>query len=204
MKKYILLFSILFAFQSLRAQRIEITPMFGFSFNGSADAYRGKLDMKNDISYGGQLSFGLSTGNVLQLSYQRNEADLIFRPYRGVNLPSERFQMGAEHYQLGFVRELNSGATVPFGLVSLGTTRYFEKSGELRDYWSFSGVLGGGLKRYFSERVGLKLQASLILPMELSRAGFFCGPYGCGSNASFYVPIVHFELAAGIIFQLTQ
>jgi len=204
MKKYILLFALMLAFQTAKAQQIEITPMFGFTFNGSADTFSGELDMKDDISYGGQLSFGLSSGNVLQLSYMRNEADMIFRPYRGSTLPSERFKMGAEHYQIGFVREFGSGDTVPFGLVSLGTTRYFEKSGEFSDHWSFSGSLGGGVKKYFSERVGIKLQASLILPMELRGGGFFCGPYGCGSNASFYVPIVHFELAAGIIFQLPQ
>ena len=204
MKKSILLVAIIFAFQAVNAQKIEITPMFGYTFNGSVDAFAGKLDMKDDMSYGGQLSFGLSNGNMLQLSYQRNDANLIFRPYRGTILPSERYKMGAEHYQVGFVKELANGETVPFGLVSLGTTRYFEKSGAFSNHWSFSGSLGGGVKKYFSERFGIKLQASLILPMELRGGGFFCGPYGCGSNASFYVPIVHFELAAGLIFQLPQ
>jgi hypothetical protein len=203
--KKISLFLILFsAMLVAEAQTIEITPMFGYTFNGSYDAYRGKLDMKDDISYGGQLSFGMRSGNVLQLSYQRNEAKLNFIPYRGVTFPAEQFNMGAEHYQVGFVKELKQGTTVPFGLVSLGTTRYFEKSGVFSDYWMFSGSIGGGVKRYFSERFGIKFQANLILPMELSGGGFFCGSYGCGSNASFYIPVVHFELAAGLIFQLPQ
>lgn len=204
MKKLSLFLIAFVAIQFTTAQTIEITPMFGYTFNGAYDGYVGKLDMKDDISYGGQLSFGLSSGNVLQLSYQRNEAKLNFRPYRGVEFPADQYDMGVEHYQLGFVKELSRGTTVPFGLVSLGASRYFAKSDGFSDHVMFSGSLGGGIKKYLSERVGIKFQANLILPMELSGGGFFCGPYGCGSNASFYIPVVHFELAAGLIYQLPQ
>ena len=204
MKKLILSLIVLFSLNSF-SQNIEITPIFGYTFSGSSDYYyRVEIDIKDDVSYGVMVSAEMAPQMHVEFMYQITDAALRYSDYSSPVL-SDNYDVRYEHFQLGGVQEFQGGDLRPFLKASLGTTRYQIKGGqEYRDgdTWEFSGSIGGGVKKFFSDNVGIRLQTNLILPMRWSGGGVYCGPYGCSGGTSFHVPLVHWEVSAGLILKM--
>ncbi|WP_347839235.1 hypothetical protein [uncultured Draconibacterium sp.] len=198
MRKLFISAFLLFAGMAVTAQNIELTPIFGYSFAGKVNNYGRYFDVKDDMLYGGLLSVQFDDFMYVELSYERNDT-------KGSTY-LETIDMAVEHYQVGFLREFAEGKVVPFAKVSLGTSRYVQKSGGDERVWLFSGGFGAGAKLLLSDRVGLRLFTNLMLPLEFDGAGFWCGigggGGGCSGGVSFNVPIVHWDLGAGLIIRL--
>ena len=189
--------SLLFLFAGIivTAQNIELTPIFGYTFAGKVNNYGRYFDVKDDMLYGGLLSVQFEDMMYVELGYERNET-------KGSTF-EETIDMAVEHYQVGMLREFAIGKVVPFAKVSLGTTRYVQKTGGDERVWLFSGGIGAGAKLFLSDRVGLRLFTNLMLPLEFDGAGFWCGiGSGCSGGVNFNVPLVHWDLGAGLIIRL--
>jgi len=200
MKKILFFTVFLFFGIIVTAQNVELTPIFGYTFAGKVENFGRYLDVKDDMLYGGLLSVQLDEMMFAEVSYERNDT-------RGVTR-YESFDMAVEHYQLGILREFKTGNVVPFSKISLGTSRYVQKSGGDERLWLFSAGIGLGAKLYLSDRVGLRLFTNLMLPLEFDGAGFWCGIGSGGSSCSggvdFNVPLVHWDLGAGLIIRLQK
>jgi hypothetical protein len=184
-------------------QSIELSPSFGYTFNGSIDAPYGDYDLRDAESYGGYLGIGVGVSSFIELSYRRNNvrvdaSTLLDGAYR--------FNAAVEHYHIGGLQEFSKGKIKPFALLSMGASRYFEKeTSNSLETWIFSTSVGVGGKIFFSENIGLRLQTTLTLPMHFDGIGIFCGSGGgCGSSVYFGIPIVHFELSAGLVFKFNN
>jgi hypothetical protein len=112
------------------------------------------------------------------------------------------------HVQIGSVREvlLDNEAVRPYGTFTLGASWIHPKETNAQDEWLFSVTAGVGLKYFFTERVGIRLQARLILPMVFSGAGFYFG-FGTGGassgvGVSSTVPLVQGDFTGGLIIAL--
>ena len=203
MKKYTLLILIAFFCTAHSQTRIEFTPIVGFTLNGNIDTFNSEFNISNDISYGGLVTVMLNDYMGLELSYKRsnNEVKEFFFP----TATQFRYDVGIEHYQIGFQRLFSTDEFQPFAQSSLGASRYFRRDNK-NDILAFSMTFGGGFKYFFNENFGLRVQSNLILPMEFGGAGFFCGidstGGGCGTAASFYVPTVHWESSVGLIYRI--
>ncbi|MDA8595466.1 hypothetical protein N9L20_03200 [Flavobacteriaceae bacterium] len=193
---------------TLNAQRsIEINPFIGYTFSGTATGftYAGTVvdfDMKDGMSYGAILNFGV--GDLVQgeLAYMRVDTRVV--RYGAFTQP-ESFDVGMESYQIGGVKEFMVQENfLPYGKFTLGANRYFDKAGLYGSNWAFSMVFGAGVKYFISDRVGLKLYTNLNLPMEFNGIGLWFGSGGASGGASFYVPLVHWDLGGGLIFKLEQ
>lgn len=198
------IFFVLIAICSLSSfsQNIEITPIYGYTFSGSNNYYYNfSLDIKDDMSYGAMISAEMAPQMHIEFMYQTTDAKMRVSEYQN----STNYNVRFEHFQLGGLHEFDSGDLRPFLKASLGTTRYQVKedygNGE-RESWEFSGSIGGGIKKYFSHNVGIRLQTNLILPMRWSGGGVYCGPYGCSGGTSFHVPMIHWEVSAGLILKM--
>jgi len=64
--------------------------------------------------------------------------------------------------------------------------------------WSFAGTLGLGAKVYLNDKLGIRLQARMDLPLRFS--GLWIGTGGGG--ASFVVPVWQFDFSAGVFLRL--
>jgi hypothetical protein len=203
MKKIIFLFTIICTLNSF-SQNIELTPIFGYTFSGSSNYYNNfELDIKDDISYGAMISAEMAPQMHIEFMYQTTEAGMRVRDFGDVTNYNVRY----EHFQLGVLHEFDSGDLIPFLKASLGTTHYKVKTNSTYndgDSWEFSGSIGGGVKKFFSDNIGIRLQTNLILPMRWSGGGVYCGPYGCSGGTSFHVPLVHWEVSAGLILKLDK
>jgi len=182
------------------AQKIEIGGFYGYTFNTRLRTYYGDYDIKSAPNYGGQLSIGVATDMYVELTYNRMDSEVSYY-YNNLNKPLD---LSTEYYQIGTVREVHAGSEtlVPFGLFAIGATRFNLKESyeELYagDAWFMSVALGAGAKILLGDKLGIRLQARMGLPMSFS--GLYIGTGGSG--ASFYVPTVQFDFTAGVFLRL--
>ncbi len=98
-----------------------------------------------------------------------------------------------EYYQLGGTTDFPQGNLVPYGVLTLGTTRLIGKGDISGDEWRFSGTLGGGVKIAGQGMVGVKLEGRLLLTAQNNGSAFWCGAGGCA------VGLVGSPIAQGVL-----
>jgi hypothetical protein len=185
---------------STMAQEIELTGFYGYTFNTKARTYYGDYTMNDNPNYGGVLSVGLAPDVFMELTYNRHDTRIRYS-YGGVNQP---LAMSSEYYHVGGLTQvpISNPNIKPFGLVSLGASRFYlkESYGQLYadSYWMMSAAVGVGAKVLIGKALGIRLQARLGLPMTLQ--GLYIGTGGAGT--SFRIPVVQFDLSAGVILRL--
>jgi hypothetical protein len=203
-KRITFLTAIMLSTSMLFAQYIEITPLFGYTFSGTVDGYSSSYDVKDDMMYGGMLDVEFDHLLFLELSYRRIDPDLVEKSHLGGNIST--YSIGVEHYQVGVIKELLDNEIKPFVGATIGTSRYFGKEKGSERYWLFSAAIELGAKVFITDKIGIRLQTNLTLPMEFAGGGIFCGvgggSSGCGTNVYFNVPLVHLDLSAGLIFRI--
>lgn len=201
---------ILISQSNITAQKIEIAPFYGYGFNGKVVAYQGDLNIRNDAMYGLSLDITVQPGLQVELFYSRSDSRLDFVEYRGptyklTDLSVNYFQIGA----LRHVKKINN--IVVYGLGSLGAT-LFSPSGDpydetpeqyyYKDYWLFSITLGGGAKVFLSERIGLRFEGRIMMPITWAGGGFMVGTGGSGFYFGGGSAILQAGLMGGIIIAL--
>jgi hypothetical protein len=185
--------------------RFEITPHYGYVLNTNVHVYEGDFVVKDGPGYGINLNIGhekLPGGVMIQLLYNRIETDTQLKEWRTGNR-IDLWPMTIEYFQLGIVRPVKLGKIRPYGVVGLGASNWTPGEGSgWNNEWFFSANLGGGATIFFSESVGLQLQARVFLPMNFSGGGFWCGTGGCSIGLGSYGFIAQFDFSAGITIAL--
>ena len=181
------------------AQEIELGGFYGYNLNTRARTYYGDYTLYNAPNYGGQLSVGIASGTFVELTYNRSDTEIRYY----YNNAYEPLDMSSEYYHVGGLQEMAlNDALAPFGAFSIGASRYNLKEtyGDLyaSDKWFMSIAVALGAKVYMGDRLGLRLQARMGLPMSFS--GLWLGTGGAG--ASFYVPVAQFDFTAGLFLRL--
>ena len=197
---------------SLQAQesRAEISPFAGYMLGGSIKFYEGKLKILDDLSYGGMAALRIRPSQLVELSYIRMDTQADWRPYSNYSgdYPAKTVDVAVNYLQIGTVNELvlNNDAIRPYGTISVGATWFHGKEGNAEDEWLFAAILGGGLKYYFTPNIGIRLQATLNLPMVFSGAGFYLGIGSGGPSSgvgvSTWSPVVQGNFTGGLIIGL--
>ncbi len=205
MKKTIFLTILIIATKLVSAQSVEVTPLFGYTFSGTVEGYYGTYDLKNDLLYGARLDVEIADYSYFELSYRRNDPTLMYSTNNsGIN--DAETNTGNAHYMLGFLREFGSGIIKPYGVISAGTSRYWEKGKSDKRKWFFSTEFGVGAKIFITDYIGLRLQGSVTTPWDFAGGGIYwgIGSGGSGGSASltFGVPIAHWDLSGGLIIKL--
>lgn len=206
MKKTAFLLILLVATTELFAQFIEITPVTGYTFNGKVDNGYGVYDVNNAMLYGARLDVEVADLSYFELSVRRNDPSVDYTTSARIPI---NFNTGTAHYMVGFLREFKAGKVIPFGNISLGTSRYWLKENAEIDenyrQWFFSTEFGVGAKYFFNDFLGVRLQASVTTPWDFAGGGMYwgIGTGGGGGSASmtFGIPIAHWDLSAGLIIR---
>jgi len=212
MKKTLLLVAAgLMLITATNAQKAEIGAFYGISFNSKVRTYYGEFKVDNKANYGGQLSIALSPEMFIEFMYNRTDTRVQYYSRGGIGQP---FDISIEYFHVGGLQQVDVGSDViaPFGVFTLGPTRFnlkqavdFEDTGTpviYDDAWAFSIALAGGAKIFLAERIGIRLQARLGMPMLFNGLYVGVGTGGVSSGASFHVPLVQFDLSAGVFLRL--
>jgi opacity protein-like surface antigen len=188
--------------------KVEITPIGGYLLGGSVKFYEGKFKIEDAACYGGNLAVQARSGVFVEFSYTGMTTQGNWKPYNDyqVSIPEGTVDMAVNYFQLGSVNEipLDNEAIRPYGTASLGTTWFNIKDDDADDEWLFSVAAGLGLKYFFSEKVGIRVQARLLLPVIFNGGGFYLGTGGSGMYVSSTAPIVQGDFTGGLIIALGE
>lgn len=191
--------------------KIEITPMVGYFFGGSAKFYEGKLKIKDNVSYGVAIGLPLPNGVVLEFNYTGMPSTAQWRPYFSYEerYPARDFGINVNYFNLGGARTVPLSENVAgFGALRLGAAYFNSTAGDIDDTWRFEASLGAGVKVYVTDKFGLRFSGNFHIPMVFSGGGLFCGIGTGGSGCSVGVgstsSILQGDLSAGLIFRLGQ
>jgi len=195
---------------SISAQKFEITPFYGYGFNGKVVGYYGDLNLRNAGMYGLILDIGIQPGMQLELFYSRSDTRADFIEFRGPTY--QLTDVSVNYFQLGVLRQVRKmNNIVMYGVGSLGAT-LLSPSGEaydetpekyyFEDYWMFSVTLGGGAKIYLSEKIAVRLEGRLLMPITWAGGGFMVGTGGSGFYVGGGSAILQASLTAGLSIAL--
>lgn len=191
--------------QNISAQTIEVHGFYGYQLHGTAKLYDGDFRINDAGNYGGKLSVGLASTTYVEISYMRSDTEGRFYPFLGT--PSDFISFSSNYIQLGGLQEVDMGRIRPFGTIAMGLTVWSPKSSQYSSKTQFSATVGGGLKIWLTDFLGIRLQGSMLMPLVWNGAGFGCGigTGGAGCGANVYTRITPFqgEFSGGIILKIT-
>ena len=190
--------------------KVELTPFGGYLLGGSIKFYQGKFKIENNACYGGMLAVQVHKGSFIELSYTGMGTRGDWRPYNNYNIdyPAKTVDIAINYLQIGSINEipLDNEAIRPYGTLSLGAAWLHPKEGASEDAWIFAVALGGGLKYFFSERIGIRIQARMLMPLIFNGAGFYMGVGTGGASGGLYIssttPIIQGDFTGGLIIAL--
>ena len=210
---FVSLSSICFAQQRRDRAKIEITPFGGFQWNTRTNTYGGYISTKDGINFGGTIDFEVRPDFDIELLYIYfpSEAKIVIENAGFASYASEYVDIATHYMQIGYIRSIQKGKKFePFGAVTIGAVLFQGSAVQLpngsmvngSDIWRFAVTLGGGAKIYFSDRIGLRLQARIMAPLYFAGAGLYFGTSGSGFGVSGGVPILQGDFTGGLIIRI--
>jgi hypothetical protein len=192
--------------QTLNAQSIELHGFYGWQLAGKFKLYYGDLYLQDAPNYGGKLSYGLSTTTFAEVSYMRSDSEAWYRPFDLSEPVSDTFGYSSNYIMLGAVQEADLGKIRPFGTLGMGLVIWSPKENVVDSYVQFHLTLGGGIKYWINDFLGIRVQGSMMMPMIFNGGGFGCGigTGGSGCGGAVYTRITPFqgEFSGGIILRI--
>jgi len=183
---------------STMAQSVELTGFYGYMVNTDLKTYYGNFSMDDAANYGGILSVEVSPDVFAEFLYNRTDTDFRYT----FDNSTEPMDVSTEYYQLGGLRSMGSGKVKPFAAVSLGAARFYlkESYGQFSEdaLWAFATTVGLGAKVFLNDKLGIRVQARMDLPMRAE--GFYIGTGGTGGT--FVVPVWQFDFTGGLFLRL--
>jgi len=204
MKKIVILISIVFAFGFTAKAQMELSANFGWFWGGYVNYYEGRMDMGDANNYNITASVPTMKGNWIEFSYSYSKSKAEFNPYTG--FPGYNYieaDLHTHYILLGSYQRFPVGGKVePFIGASLGAVVYDLDYSNYSNVWRFAGSLGGGLLINASDKISIRLQGRLLMPMYFAGIGFYVGSGGSGFSLNSGSMIFQGDVSAGLVFKL--
>jgi len=186
-------------------KKFELVPYGGYFFSGNVNTSGGSLNIKDSYNYGLILDIAVQREVMLELSWSQAENDVEVSDRLGII--EDRVKVNTSYFQVGANYAFGRKNVRPFGLFTIGAVYFNPGEGENRsftysDEWRFAMALGGGVKIYLSESVGIRLQGRLMFPLYFTGGGFYLGTGGGGFGVGAGIPVLQGDLSAGLIIGL--
>lgn len=179
----------------------DIVGYGGYQFGSRTYYYPGYVKLKGAGNYGVNLEIGVRPDLRIQLSWM---GSATYAQLEGANgFVTERSDMNINYYQIGAIRPFPINDKIEaFGSFSLGATQFALQDRTYNDEWRFSITLGLGSNIWISDRVGIRLHARLLAPINWAGLGFFCGTGGCGSSVNAGSSFISGDVGGGLVIRL--
>jgi opacity protein-like surface antigen len=204
MKKIVILMSIVFAMGFTAKAQMELSANFGWYWGGHVNFYEGKMDMGDVNNY--NITAGVPTmkGNWIELSYSYAKSTSSFNPYTG--FPAYDYfeaKLNTHYILIGSYQRFDVGGKVePFIGISLGAAIFDLDYSNYSNVWRFAGSLGGGLIINASDKIAIRLQGRLLMPMYFAGIGFYAGSGGSGFSLNSGSMMFQGDISAGLVFKI--
>lgn len=190
-------------------RKVELSAFGGYQWATDTYSSGGYLDTKDGVNYGGAIDFTVQRDLQLELLYIYFDTQTQFRSQNPYAYSSSQYtDMGVHFMQIGYVKGYKKGNIEPFGAFTLGAVLFTPGTFVLEDgrkitpsdTWRFAMTFGGGAKIFLNDKLGVRLQARLLVPVYFSGAGMYVGTGGSGLAVTGGVPLLMGDFTAGIIF----
>ncbi len=183
-----------------RAPKAELTGQYGYSFGAIIRTYEGDVTLEGSSWYGGTVGFFLKPSIILEATYLYRTGGLSLyngNPWTPGTPDLNATQVTTQYAQIGSLKTFRKGKVAPFvgGQLGLGWVSSDVPNTDTDIYFTVSGL--GGAKIYLSDKIGIRLQGRLLLPIFFGSMGFYCGTGGCGAGVG-GSGTVEAELSTGI------
>ena len=205
--KFIVLFVLLVSSSKMFSQ-IEITPFGGYFYSTNINFYQGTLKIYDGGAYGGHIGVHTVKNNIIEFTYIGNTTSAEWRPYSGFSdYLKNNFKISSNYFLLGTAQDIPlDGNVTGFGSVKVGAGYFKALENYIDDVWRFSVSFGIGAKIFFTDRVGLRIQANMNLPLYFNGVGAYCGVGSTGSNCGLSMhstsAILQGDISTGLIFKI--
>ena len=180
------------------AGRVEITPFAGYTFGGKFEERDTgeEFNITDTSSFGGIVNIDLSDITQLEFFYSRQETELT----SGGLFPTDKlFDMDVEYFHVGGTYLLGRDEWQPFVVGTLGLTHLSPEPSGVRSLNRFSLGIGGGVKYFPIEHLGLYLAGRGLITFIDSTLVYTSDEDG--STIYFSSDALwQFQLNAGLIF----
>jgi hypothetical protein len=194
----ILIYILIAGMADAKAQRLELSPFIGYETGSTVYTSLGYMYIGGGMDYGGNIDWSIGKNRYAEISYSHMVTTLNVDD--GYN---ERylFDLGVNYYSIGILQESKPLSKIsPYGLFSLGWVNYNPQtddySGENKMHFS----LAGGIKIKASERIGVRLQARLLMPIFYAGGNFNASTGGTSMNVSATSVAFQGDFTAAIVF----
>jgi hypothetical protein len=162
----------------VKAQRIELSPLIGYETGAYVNTNLGRIHAIGGMNFGGSMNINLGRGRWAELSFTQLYSSMDYETGLITNKLSDLI---IDYYSAGILQEMKPGAKVtPYGLFTLGLVNYNPSSNAYSNANKMHISIAGGIKINPSEKVGLRLQARLLLPVYYEGGYIFAGSGGAG------------------------
>lgn len=188
---------------ALAQGRFEITPTVSYNFGGTIDASESELfdfDLEADDSEAFGVTFDIPVASWAQIELlaSRQSTQLQFdRGLFGNNTGIADFNVS--YYHVGGLFSFGGGQIHPFVVVSLGVTELDPDVAGASSETRFSGSFGGGVKIFFNEHIGLRLEGrGFWTTLDDYGDDYYYDDYYC--NCGYSNNFSQGQASAGLIF----
>jgi hypothetical protein len=189
----------------LKAQKVELSPLVGYETGAYINYNAGRLHIIGGLDYGGSLNVGLGGGRYAELSYTHMKGSL---ENESVSNTVRLCDLGVDYYSAGVLQEMKPDAkATPYGLFTLGVVNYrpsnpTDPANHYANENKMHISLAGGVKINASEKVGIRLQARLLMPLYYAGTYFSAGTGGAGYGVSGGIIGVQGDFTAALVIKL--
>jgi len=186
----------------------ELSVLSGYQMLGSIQVYNynanlanvsGDLDINDAVFYSGAIGINTSHETMAEIQYIFQPTKLSFNPYT-VGLSSTTFDADV-HYILatGYYLKQLSRTSWGYGGLSIGAAGIVPKN-DLDPAWRVAFGLTLGAKFLLSKKVGIKIQAQGLFPIQWAGGSLYVGSGGAGYGVSAGTSIVQINVGGGLFY----
>jgi hypothetical protein len=186
-------------FTDVQAQKVELAPFIGYETGAQIYTNLGYLHIGDGMNFGGSLDVGMGGGRYVELSYSHLASELKIEEAMNTR---KLCDLSTDYYSIGVLQEIKPDAkATPYGLFTLGWVNY-RPSENYSNENKMHVSLAGGIKIRASEKVGLRLQARLLMPLYYAGTYFSAGTGGAGYGISGGIFGVQGDFSAALVINI--
>jgi opacity protein-like surface antigen len=164
-----------------RAAEFEVTPFAGYTMGGEfTNATTGNaFSFDETSSYGIMLDFRQAGDSDSWIEVYLSRQQTKLKAEQGQFFGNPSLDVNVEYYHIGGTYGQATGKVRPFVVGTFGATHMVPKQEGLDSETKFSLSLGGGVKLYLTEHVGIRLDARWFGTLFNGSGGVFCSNGAC-------------------------
>ena len=180
------------------AQKVEITPQYGYQVGAKYNYYGGYLKLKSSDQYG--LTFGINATDdiTVEFMWAQQNTGIRIKDFQFAPQETDLTDVVVNHYQIGAMHMFGYSEARPFIGLTAGWSTFNPDVEIYNGTTTFTLGVSGGLKYFFTDRIGIRIQSQLLMPV--SWGGVYVGGGGGGVTAG--GSILQLNFTGGLIIGL--